>query len=575
MAESTQPTPNLSTSTDSQQPLAGGSANQPLLPPHPALAVADLKNIQGDVIVGLPKKAQKFFFFTIADVDTFRKRLVSVIPLITTCLQTYENRQAIRKRPRKEDRLHMSGVNIAFSWRGLQKIDKDLFQGGASKDPQLFEKGMRATRQSLRDNPDNWDPKNWELFDPALDKKQGFDVAPDGAGQIDGVFNIAGEEGPRVESEWAKVAATLGDSINQAFVLNGAVRKGPEAGHEHFGYMDGISQPFILGTEDLLGPSLPGQGEVEPGVILLGRKGDKIESQGPSPAADLPEQERFAWQKDGTFMAFRYLRQKVPEFDNFLARAASVDPRVSKDLLGARMVGRWKSGAPLDIAPFQDDRSLAANKDENNNFQFEDNDSITSNPHSRCPFAAHIRKTRPRKDLDPKFMDFERVLRRGIPYGPGLDPKGSESKVSKADRGLLFVSYQSHLSRGFELMQKTWANNPDFIFRKDPNPGLDPIIGQSHADPTETDVTKQGAKLRQSTGLFSANAKDGTNEKDETTGVAGFKLGDKGAPKDADGTDKDELGEEQGEAKHEWVESRGGEYFFVPSLSSLLQYIAL
>lgn len=52
-------------------------------------------------------------------------------------------------------------------------------------------------------------------------------------------------------------------------------------------------------------------------------------------------------------------------------------------------------------------------------------------------------------------MAEERVLRRGIPYGPEVATDGSEDKVSKADRGLLFVSYQSHLSRGFELMQKS------------------------------------------------------------------------------------------------------------------------
>jgi deferrochelatase/peroxidase EfeB len=184
-------------------------------------------------------------------------------------------------------------------------------------------------------------------------------------------------------------------------------------------------------------------------------------------------------------MAFRYLRQKVPEFDDFLGRATSGNSDVSKELLGARMVGRWKSGkflrlrstpglpshrpfrsptaashanrypgAPLDLAPKADDKDLAKNKDKNNDFQFKEDDDDAANPHSRCPFAAHIRKTHPRKDLDLDTMSEERVLRRGIPYGPEVGTDETESRVSKKDRGLLFVSYQSHLSRGFVLMQK-------------------------------------------------------------------------------------------------------------------------
>ncbi len=68
-------------------------------------------------------------------------------------------------------------------------------------------------------------------------------------------------------------------------------------------------------------------------------------------------------------MVFRRLRQLVPEFANFiLDRAAHVqgtDPNgnvvtVGMDpvLLGARMVGRWKSGAPMALTPNQDDTTL-------------------------------------------------------------------------------------------------------------------------------------------------------------------------------------------------------------------------
>lgn len=102
-------------------------------------------------------------------------------------------------------------------------------------------------------------------------------------------------------------------------------------------------------------------------------------------------------------------------------------------------------------------------------------------------------------------------------------------------------------------MRAAWANNPNFRqFPQNPVPGQDPIIGQTHAESNNPATAAQGAQLRQTSGLFSAESTDS------------LKLGDNG-----------NNGEEQGEAKHEWVEARGGEYFFVPSLSSLVQYIAL
>ena len=47
-------------------------------------------------------------------------------------------------------------------------------------------------------------------------------------------------------------------------------------------------------------------------------------------------------------MVFRRLEQKVPEFRRFVQQQA---PRLGMDreLLSARMVGRWKSGAPLEL----------------------------------------------------------------------------------------------------------------------------------------------------------------------------------------------------------------------------------
>lgn len=99
-----------------------------------------------------------------------------------------------------------------------------------------------------------------------------------------------------------------------------------------FGFLDGVSQPAVKGVDTA--PN-PGQETIGQGIILLGREGDGQLSQRPP------------WALDGSFLAFRYLHQLVPEFDLFLEKNALVGAPSQKegaDLLGARLVGRWKSG---------------------------------------------------------------------------------------------------------------------------------------------------------------------------------------------------------------------------------------
>ena len=102
-----------------------------------------------------------------------------------------------------------------------------------------------------------------------------------------------------------------------------------------FGFLDGISQPAV---KDLDTKPNPGQETVRQGVILCGREGDVV--AGTETAFTRP-----AWALDGSFLAMRYLFQLVPEFNNFLEKNADPASGLTADLLGARLVGRWKSGA--------------------------------------------------------------------------------------------------------------------------------------------------------------------------------------------------------------------------------------
>lgn len=99
-----------------------------------------------------------------------------------------------------------------------------------------------------------------------------------------------------------------------------------------FGFADGISQPAVNGFT--ANPNA-GQLSVDPGFFLLGETGDASATTRPS------------WAQDGSFLAFRQLKQLVPEFDTFLTQNALSEPSLTAqqnaDLLGARMIGRWKS----------------------------------------------------------------------------------------------------------------------------------------------------------------------------------------------------------------------------------------
>ena len=117
--------------------------------------------------------------------------------------------------------------------------------------------------------------------------------------------------------------------------VSGKVRPGDQKGHEHFGYMDGISSPAVNG---IVSP-LPGQQVVNPGVLLLGQPGDSLSASRP------------AWAKNGSILVYRHLDQLVPEFDEFKRKNALFPLQLGiekgAELLGARLFGRWKSGKPI------------------------------------------------------------------------------------------------------------------------------------------------------------------------------------------------------------------------------------
>jgi len=437
-------------------------------PPAPNPTALDLKNIQGDILSGLPKKTQLYIFIDIVDVKQFRHRLLAFIPKIKTVAEVLEDRKKIEEHKRKKvPGWHkIVGVNISISHKGFVKLgidDKSLATAGPT-DPYIIGQEQDALKNLN-------DPKSADGKTPAWD--------PHFLKDIHAVILISGDSHGTTNEKKAEIDEIFGSSIKEVITIRGDVRPGDEDGHEHFGFQDGISNPYVTGF-DKVADQEPGPKPVDPGVIVTGKTGD--------PGIGIRED----WSKEGSFAVFRWLSQDVLLFDEFLKNNPLTEDGNKKhltkaegsELLGARMVGRWKSGAPIDISPFKDDPKLAKDKKRNNDFEFAG--EIASS--LKCPFAAHVRKTNPRDDLEvpppprPSIpVGPHRIMRRGIQFGPEVTPVEKEKGKTLHDRGLLFNCYQTSIAKGFQFLQQAWADNdnfPPFSGNISPPPGLDPLIGQ-------------------------------------------------------------------------------------------------
>jgi Dyp-type peroxidase family len=427
----------------------------------------ELDDIQGDVLAGLPKNYESFIFYKIVDPGLFGQYLKQhVIRRITNALQVHDRELAVQSRKTRGygGLDSFLGLNLGFTKDGVAQL-----LGVQPKLDSAFEKGAnhQDTIKKLHDPP----PSNWL-------KKFISD-------RIDGILLVTGRDRASVTFHSNHVLRLLGSSIKVVYSEIGITRPGAERGHEHFGFLDGISQPGIRGltpVSDLRRRSdqgLPGQDLLWPGEFVFGYPGQHPEDphkEGPAPEMAVP------WMRNGSYMVFRRLEQKVPEFRRFV-REQAARLGINQELLAARMVGRWKSGAPLELAPRRDDPRLGADEKRNNDFEFGDD------PEQRkCPYAAHIRKVYPRDNTGNEAeVQRHRIIRQGITFGPEVAPGETTTRQS---RGLMFVCYQTSIERQFEYIQRR-ANNPDFVGGKRPGggavtPGFDPIIGQAEGGGVRT-----------------------------------------------------------------------------------------
>jgi Dyp-type peroxidase family len=243
-------------------------------------------------------------------------------------------------------------------------------------------------------------------------------------------------------------------------------------GIEHFGYVDGRSQPLFL-TEDVNDERATKDGTTvwDPafplGQVLV-----------PEPAAPRPIT-RF-----GSYLVFRKLEQNVRLFksqEEGLARQLGLGSEHER--AGAMLVGRFEDGTPVTLQGRD-----GADSPVMNDFTY------ASDPHGlKCPHYAHVRKVNPRHATVVGRRHL--MARRGQTYGVRTDDVEGEDTPLRdrptGDVGLLFMAFNASVGRQFEHTQKRLANHADAT-----SPA-DPVIGQGPRrrlrSPTEWGGTKTKA----------------------------------------------------------------------------------
>lgn len=183
----------------------------------------DFNNIQGDILLGgLPKKTQTFLFFQIDKnrVKDFRTQLGQFVPLITTTAQAIKDREKI-KEGRGQGLLKLSGVNVAFSQKGLGLlgINDDIAD-------QPFHDGMLAGAEKVLGDPGKTvGGKFTPDWDPAF--KQ----------DIHGFITVTGDCHATVDEKFAQIKkifafGAANATIHEVKHAVGDVRPGKEKGHE-------------------------------------------------------------------------------------------------------------------------------------------------------------------------------------------------------------------------------------------------------------------------------------------------------------------------------------------------------
>ena len=332
-------------------------------------------------------------------------------------------------------------LSVGISYAGLEALG--LPDGSLQSFPEAFRDGMAARAKQLRDEGVN-DPKNWH--------------APFGTGQIHiGVSAFSDSDDKRRRA--LAIAREQYEGLSGVSVLHIDDFGAQPGDLNPLGYKDGIDQPAIEGSGV---EPLPGQGRaIKAGEFILGYPGEA--------GIPLPMPQPDILGRNGTYVGVRKYQSRVGAFNRFLRAHGSTEEE--RELLAAKLVGRWRSGAPLTLAPDVDDPALGADPQRNNDFDY------SHDPRGRqAPFGCHLRRMNPRDTKLARLTDvnLHRIIRRGTTYGAPYDPNALSEEADDVPRGAYFLFISAKAMATIEFLQQEWINDGDFI---GVGSERDPIIG--------------------------------------------------------------------------------------------------
>jgi Dyp-type peroxidase family len=337
-------------------------------------------------------------------------------------------------------------VSVALSYSGLGALG--VPQESLDSLSWEFRQGMVARAKDLGDVGDS-DPQNWEK--------------PFRTSDVHVILVAVSPDEEHLEAAVARARETYQSMTGIEAIWRQNCHVLPNE-KEPFGYRDGISHPAIEGS------GIPGTNPREvpfkAGEFVIGYTDELGGVQKTTPEI---------LGRNGTYVVFRKLHQRVADFRKFLkTNSSKVD---DEELLAAKMMGRWRSGAPLALCPFHDDSELGADGRRNNDFMFEEDDKAGM----KTPSGSHIRRTNPRDSSIAGYARIHRMIRRGTAYGPLL-PEGV-LEDDGADRGIIFTFVGAHIGRQFEFVQSQWINDGVFIGAGEDK---DPMMGSNDNNGTFT-----------------------------------------------------------------------------------------
>jgi Dyp-type peroxidase family len=360
------------------------------------------------------------------------------------------------------DRHRKTSINIAFTHKGFVRLG--LGKETLTTFPLEFMEDMSdpSRAQMLGDDPATW---AWGRADHRIHI-------------LLMLFGRDRESLSELLTEEREIRTGIADEVLVIESETFPLAPGSKLTHEHFGFVDGLAQPDILGYRpEKQGANGPGNG-IKPGEFILGYENEYFGQFTASPHLHPPDVDSARLLREGdlgrngSYLVARQMEQDVSGFWRMIRaqcnRADGTPDLEAEEALAAKIIGRWRDGTPIAVSPDcngMDPKLL-------NSFGFaEDPDGYN------CPLGSHIRRVNPRETLLATRKDSittvkrHRMIRRGRPYGACIadryTPDGQQ-------RGLLFLSLNANIERQFEFLQNAWISSPNFAGLYDE---ADPMLG--------------------------------------------------------------------------------------------------